>query len=116
MNEAIENEARQSEVPEGLTHACMRISGGLTHACMHAPRQVPEGLTQEQFRTLVQMRTDGVEEEKVQAELWRMRREDMEQAQKQTPQHRALPTPCTFPCPLCTADSARRVRHRRRST
>lgn len=56
LNEAIENDHKQSEIPEGLT--------------------------EEQFQRLLQMRTDGVKEEKIQREIARLRREDMEATKK----------------------------------
>ena len=45
-------------------------------------RQIPEGLTEEQFQRLLQMRTDGIKEEKIQREMARMQREDMEATRK----------------------------------
>ena len=56
MNEAIENDTRTSKVPEGMS--------------------------EEQFKRILQMRTDGENEDKVQAELWRMRREEMAAVKK----------------------------------
>ena len=56
MNEAIENEANQSKVPEGLS--------------------------EKQFRKLIQMRTDGVKEERVQEEMAKMRRAEQEETKK----------------------------------
>lgn len=48
-------------------------------------RQIPEGLTEEQFQRLLQMRTDGIKEEKIQREMARMQREDMEATKKCNP-------------------------------
>ena len=56
LNEAIENEANQSKVPEGLTEAS--------------------------YRKLIQMRTDGVREEKIQEEMGKMKQAEMEEARK----------------------------------
>ena len=56
MNAAIEHEERQSQVPANLSAA--------------------------EYRRLIQMRTDGVAEEKVREELRRMRREEMEKARE----------------------------------
>ena len=47
-----------------------------------ATMKVPIGLTAEQFHRVLQMRNDGDEEEKVQAELCRMKREEMAEAIK----------------------------------
>ena len=56
MNESMENEHRQHEIPDGLT--------------------------KEAFDRLLQMRTDGVAEHKIQREIARLRREDMEATRK----------------------------------
>ena len=45
---------------------------------------MPEGLSEKQFRKLIQMRTDGVKEERVQEEMAKMRR--AEQAPARAPQ------------------------------
>jgi len=56
MNEAIENDHKQSEIPEGLSA--------------------------DMFKRLLQMRTDGDKEELIQAEMSRMKREEMENARQ----------------------------------
>jgi hypothetical protein len=48
----------------------------------HKLSKVPDGLSEEQFRKVLQMRTDGVAEELVQEELGKMQREDMLKARK----------------------------------
>ena len=47
-----------------------------------AQHKIPEGLTAEQFQRVLQMRTDGEKEERVQDELQRMKREEMSEARK----------------------------------
>ena len=43
---------------------------------------MPEGLSEKQFRKLLQMRTDGVNEERVQEEMAKMRRAEQEETKK----------------------------------
>jgi len=56
MNEAMEKEAEQSKVPAGMT--------------------------EDMYRKLLEMRTDGAPEEEVQREMAKMKREDMEETKK----------------------------------
>jgi len=56
MNECIENESDQSKIPDGIS--------------------------EKQFRKLLQMRTDGVNEERIQEEMGKMRRAEQEESKK----------------------------------
>ena len=78
--------------------------GSLRLLCVVRAVQVPDGLTEEQFKRLLQMRTDGTKEEEIQAEMMRMRREDQEETKKymlrsevRRARERASIEPCGLP-------------------
>ena len=70
-----------SQLPE---EAKARQLEGLNEAIEHEERQseVPDGMSEREFRKLIQMRTDGEPEDKVQAALRKMRLEEVEEAKK----------------------------------
>ena len=74
--------AELSRLPEEVRQRELDKMNESLEAEQRLQHTVPEGLSAEAFKRLLQMRTDGVAEQTIEAEMARMRREEMEETRK----------------------------------